>query len=303
MLMLSPQQLESYERDGAVVVDLGLPEDLLVALEAAWLRLGAAPGGTPLYDEPAVLSLLQHESFERIAQQVLRSDAVHIFEIGRSERPAGTADGPNLDGGRFDKHGFQTEWAQGMHSDVQVASDDFDATPRREQLAIWMWLCDVPEDRAAMRVLKGSHRELGDHWREMQRLGDAGLPLPLAHGPRWEAPGEPDARRWAGREPTPMTARRGEALVWSQQVLHSAWHNADVTHPRSGFFASWVAAGVSMGGRSPQQIAGQHALWEELHKRMEPERRHIAMDKEVARRFDEGWEETWPPTLHVRYRL
>jgi|EP01046_Picozoa_sp_COSAG06_P061069 hypothetical protein len=160
MLMLSPQQLESYERDGAVVVDLGLPEDLLVALEAAWLRLGAAPGGTPLYDEPAVLSLLQHESFERIAQQVLRSDAVHIFEIGRSERPAGTADGPNLDGGRFDKHGFQTEWAQGMHSDVQVASDDFDATPRREQLAIWMWLCDVPEDRAAMRVLKGSHREL-----------------------------------------------------------------------------------------------------------------------------------------------
>jgi hypothetical protein len=36
---------------------------------------------------------------------------------------------------------------------------------------------------------------------------------------------------------------------------------------------------------------------------MEPERRHIAMDKEAARRFDEGWEETWPPTLHVRYRL
>ena len=105
-----------------------------------------------------------------------------------------------------------------------------------------------------MRVLEGSHRELADHWQSMQELGAKGLPLPVAHGPRWESPGEPDARRWAGREPTPMTARRGEALVWSQQVLHSAWHNAD-TQPRSGFFASWVAAGVSIRGRSAQQIA------------------------------------------------
>lgn len=64
-----------------------------------------------------------------------------------------------------------------------------------------------------------------------------------------------------------MVARRGETLVWSQQVLHSAWHNED-DEPRSGFFASWVADGVSMGGRSPAQIAGQHALWEQLHERM-----------------------------------
>ena len=100
-----------------MAVNLGLSEDLLQSLENAWLRLGEAPAGTELYDEPAVVALLQHESFERIAQQVLRSDTVYIFEIGWSDRPAATLDGPNLDGGRFDKHGYQTEWAQGMHSD------------------------------------------------------------------------------------------------------------------------------------------------------------------------------------------
>ena len=79
-----------------MVVDLGLSEDLLQSLENAWLRLGEAPAGTELYDEPAVVALLQHESFERIAQQVLRSETVYIFEIGRSDRPAATLDGPNL---------------------------------------------------------------------------------------------------------------------------------------------------------------------------------------------------------------
>lgn len=119
--MLSSEQMAGYERDGAVVVDLGLPEDFLVALEAAWLRLGspsAAPHRPPLtnpmLEEPAVVALLQHESLERIAQQVLRSDIVHVFDIGRSDRPAASssADPENV----FDKHGHQTEWAQGMHS-------------------------------------------------------------------------------------------------------------------------------------------------------------------------------------------
>ena len=37
-----------------------------------------------------------------------------------------------------------------MHIDVQLTSDDFDATPRREQLVMWLWLSDVTEDSGAM---------------------------------------------------------------------------------------------------------------------------------------------------------
>ena len=41
-------------------------------------------------------------------------------------------------------------WKEGSHIDVQLTSDDFDATPRREQLVMWLWLSDVTEDSGAM---------------------------------------------------------------------------------------------------------------------------------------------------------
>ena len=34
--MLSPEQLQAYEDDGAVLVDLRLPPETLARLEAAW---------------------------------------------------------------------------------------------------------------------------------------------------------------------------------------------------------------------------------------------------------------------------
>ena len=134
--MLSPEQLQAYEDDGAVLVDLRLPPETLARLEAAWdghstrgwegssTRSHKASSGpdaaVPLWEDPDIVALFAHVNLERIAQQVLRSDAVHIFEIGRSNRPAkADEDGkPQV----FSKHGHRTEWASGMHSDVQVIS-------------------------------------------------------------------------------------------------------------------------------------------------------------------------------------
>jgi hypothetical protein len=38
----------------------------------------------------------------------------------------------------------------------QVTESDFDATPRRDLLALWLWLNDVPAERGAIRAR--SHR-------------------------------------------------------------------------------------------------------------------------------------------------
>jgi hypothetical protein len=61
----------------------------------------------------------------------------------------------------------------------------------------------------------------------MQRRwrADPSAPLPVAHGPRWEGEGEPDARWFAEQEPTAMAAPRGWAQVFSQSLLHAGWHS------------------------------------------------------------------------------
>ncbi len=195
-----------------------------------------------------------------------------------------------------------------MHTDVQVTTEDFEATPRREHLAIWFWLNDVPAERAAMRVLKGSHKRLGAHWQEMQQRWKANpnSPLPVRHGPRWEAEGEPDARWFAALEPTAMAAPRGYAQVFSQSLLHAGWHSED-TEPRKGFHISWVADGVSIGGMrfndQSGRIDGVRQRSAELRQVMAPERRHVAMDNSTLERLVELWDEEWPPTLRGRFRL
>ena len=45
---------------------------------------------------------------------------------------------------------------KGGHLDVQLTRSDWDATPRRDQISIWLWCNGVPENRGAMRVLPGS---------------------------------------------------------------------------------------------------------------------------------------------------
>ena len=42
-----------------------------------------------------------------------------------------------------------TKWGGG-HLDVQITRSGWDATPRREMLAIWLWCNGVPENRGAM---------------------------------------------------------------------------------------------------------------------------------------------------------
>jgi len=48
-----------------------------------------------------------------------------------------------------------------QHIDWQITESDFEATPRRDLLALWLWISDVPVERAPMKILRESRPALG----------------------------------------------------------------------------------------------------------------------------------------------
>ena len=173
---LRAEQLAQFEEQGYVLVDIDCTPEWLDDAEAAWDRLSAAElAGTHsvaarkdkerLASDDGYLALISHPFFEEVAKQVLRSDRVHIIEDGPHVRPPrqpGDAPAAEFDA---DRH-----WERGCHLDWQVSESNFTATPRRDLLAIWMWLNDVPESRAAMRVLPASHRPIMRHWENVLQV-------------------------------------------------------------------------------------------------------------------------------------
>jgi hypothetical protein len=196
---LDAAQMQAFEDDGAVLVDLRLSSDLLDRAEAAWDRLAKAGTSTPhsILEDRDFVELISAPVFEEIAKQVLRSDRVFILETGAAGTGLERAEAKEraLREDWPEKHGIRSEWANSMHIDVQVTTEDFEAMPRREHLAIWFWLNNVPAERAAMRVLKGSHKPLGAHWQEIQRRWKANPARAAAGAARAALGGRGRARR------------------------------------------------------------------------------------------------------------
>ena len=195
--LLSDAQMASFEDQGYCTVDAlapgGLSEAELDAAEETWDRLiaggvnGLSNSGPErpeslerqagLAADKGFIELMCHPFFENIAKQVLRSEHVHVIELGPHERAGGAAEKP-------DAETAKQIWRDGCHIDFQVTSADFNATPRRDLLGIWFWVTDVPADRAAMRILPGalpfvlsrehkgltpaaragSHKPIMEHW-------------------------------------------------------------------------------------------------------------------------------------------
>jgi hypothetical protein len=328
-MALSAAQLELFERDGALVIDTPLTPAELDAAEAAFDKLSAlaktpefsddkkkrwavtpmSPVAytAPVYDQ-TFIDFIGHPFFETVTQQVLRSQKVVLFECGPIERghtPASTDPAEP-------EPTEQEQWESGMHLDVQLTRSGFEATPRREMLAIWVWLTDVPVERGAMRVLKGSHRSIMDHWEET--LGPVrSASLPRVHGLRPHRPGaewveeqeyipELESVPFHQQVPTPMVARRGQAQVFTQACLHAAARNTAADGvSRKAFIMSWLPVGVP-GGAEPNRIAGLRAVYPEVRKRMRPGREHLIMDEKAMQEalFVSTYEDKWPETFLPR---
>ena len=151
-MAISAAELAAFERDGAVTVTSPLSVEQLDAAERAWDRLlqddkrrgHTHTDSAEIYGDEDFMATIAMPYFEQLAATVLRSDEVHILETfpharNPTEHPA-SGEWPH----------WKEVWKDGSHIDVQLTSDDFDATPRREQLVMWLWLSDVTEDSGAM---------------------------------------------------------------------------------------------------------------------------------------------------------
>ena len=150
---LSAAQLAQFERAGVVTVDTGLTPGQVDAAEAAWDWLNPGSDEDPENPagvsrdrtaSPAFLATVAHPFFEAAAKQLLRSDAVQIQEAF----PHARLPSEHPPSGEWPP--WREVWKGGYHIDVQMTTDDFDATPRREQLVFWLWLTEVTEDSGAM---------------------------------------------------------------------------------------------------------------------------------------------------------
>ena len=165
---LNAAEVEQFERLGYAMIDTPFSEEWLDAAGAAWGRATDPETQTVTVEDRGYIESIAHPFFEDVAKQMLRSDSVYTIEHGFHARPPSDAAAQHAGTVKqaLEEHDAQAEWDGGCHIDWQVTEADFDATPRRDLLALWLWLNDVPAERAAMRILPGSHRRIGKHLQE-----------------------------------------------------------------------------------------------------------------------------------------
>ena len=292
-MLFTDAQLAEYEAQGAVTIDTPFTTEQLDKAEAAWDRLQQS-GGQPCED-PDYVDVVQHPYFEEVAKKVLRATAVHLW-WGLAPHERAPTPPPHTDP--------RDQWANGCHTDIQATLADFDDTPRRMRAELWLWLNDVPVQRGAMRILRGSHRPIMEHWGRVLTAEHKAM-LPRVHGLRPPPVAEtaaaypehvPDLTQtpWIEQEPTPAVARRGQILILCSAGLHSAWQNEDDV-PRKAMGTSWIAEGVPC-GLPKNQRDGLMDFFPRLRRKLAPERAHI-VPEHFDWLFESGYEPKWPETF------
>ena len=134
-----------------------------------------------------------------------------------------------------------------------------------------------------------------DHWEQSLRP-DRRQYLPRVHGlrpaPAPMAEGLPElgATRWFDQQPIPAVARRGQVLVVSGTILHSAWHNPAL-ESRKGFLLQFMAQGVA-GGLAEGRIEVCQQIYPGLRAALPPGRQHLIQGD--FRHFVTGYDDKWP---------
>jgi hypothetical protein len=156
-----------------------------------------------------------------------------------------------------------------------------------------------------MRVLLGSHRPSMQHWSNVLAAEHKQM-LPRVHGlspsPSGNSPSFPEhvppptdgGPPWERREPSAMTARRGQILVLCSTTLHSAWQNEDTVTRKALGPGAWIPLGVPA-GLPRAQLEQRAEFTRRLRERLPPSRRHIVGPE--AQFFETDYEPKWPETF------
>ena len=276
--MITEQQMEAFERDGAVTIDTPLTDRQLAAASDLTDRLLplAEPkegermryrvGQNNLLDPPLV-QIIEHPFFERVMKRLLHADRVAVIATAlRKAHPQA--------GAKFEF---------GEHTDITYSLADMASVPRRMDLSFFLWISDVDERCAPLMYRPGSHRQIaqsmGDRPHYVHRPFDPGdyLNVPdihsvpvgsAAHREHW-----PDLEY---AEPVPCVARAGQMTAINQAAIHGASTNVGQTS-RKTFIIGFRPKGVVMGDRK-SALESRRRYLSELRKRLFPERRHLIPD-------------------------
>ena len=276
--MITEQQIEAFERDGAVTIDTPLTDRQLAAASDLTDRLLplAEPkegermryrvGQNNLLDPPFV-EIVEHPFFEEVTKRLLHADRVVVISTAlRKTHPQ--------PGAKFEV---------GEHTDITYSLADMASVPRRMDVGFFLWLTDVDEKCAPLMYRPGSHRQIaqymGDRPRYVHGAFDPGdyvnvpdihsVPVGCAaHREHW-----PDLEY---ADPIPCVARAGQVTAVNQAAIHGASTNVGRTS-RKSFTIGFRSKDIVMGQRK-SGLETRREYHFELRKRLSPERRHIISD-------------------------
>ncbi|PVX28082.1 phytanoyl-CoA dioxygenase family protein [Sphingomonas pokkalii] len=125
---------------------------------------------------------------------------------------------------------FQTlNFPVGTQQEAHSDSVHFSSLPERFMCGVWLAMEDVGPDAGPLFYLPGSHR-----WPIMTNalIGRKGHGVPLEsaqhpYGAAWDA-----LQQAYGLQPEPFIARRGQALIWSANLLHGGMPQTDPRRTR-----------------------------------------------------------------------
>jgi len=258
--MITKEQIEQFDTQGAVTIDTPLTPDQLAAARKIFDELLPQEdvssgerrnrvGKTGNIFEQELLDIIQSPFLEEVAKRVLRADAVTFFQTAIIKAY------PEPD----------AEFSFSEHTDIQYCTSDFESMPRRMVCSYFLWLNDVNEKRAPMMHRPGSHLLIAQHRQNDSRLAED---APAVKGASKELlPDLPYS------DPVPVTATAGQVSVLTTSMVHAGSTNVD-TEPRYAFVITFHPREFYIG--LPESQAEAKIKYDaELKAQLRSDRRHL----------------------------
>jgi hypothetical protein len=209
--VLSEEQREKFERDGYVVADFGFPEQ---ALELAVSDLDGMFGGEPREQDGVLFYPRRIQDAWRMSDSI-KSIALHPPVLAALEELYERRPLP------FQTLNFPVGTQQAAHSDTV----HFNTKPAGYMAGVWVALEDMDMDNGPLVYYPGSQRlrEIN-----MQDVGAEGDPSQYGDYERFMI----DLIEREGLEAEYGTISRGDALVWSANLLHGGSPQRDESRTR-----------------------------------------------------------------------
>lgn len=252
---MTPGQIRQFEEKGGVMLNSPFTAEEIAAANRVFdgiLTVDEVTAGSRAtrfcdFYYPEILHLLQHPFLEETAKALLRTEDV-VVAFASITRTHPTP---------------QNAFGVSEHVDDRYTLSDWNATPRRISLPLFIWLTDVTMDRAPLSFRPGSHLQMAEYFEEHPELVDdrpmRGPDLPTIPMSDYEY----------------ACARAGQVLAVTTGAVHGASANTGNLERRKLtviFRAMSESLRINEDALDRTDVAH---FFDQLSKRLRPERRHL----------------------------